>query len=234
MKDYSKKSQISHAIGVYPTLELLQFHIDKVTEVLIHSNGKSNEGIEKIKALCSPKKIPVKIHDGFIQKMAMSENCYAIGVFNKYESSLSNNNHLLLDNPSDMGNLGTIIRTMIGFNYYDLGIIRPGLDVFNPKVIRASMGAVFQINFSYFSNFNEYKNKFKREYYPFMLHGTQRLEEIKFVQPHTLIFGNEGSGLNNDYMHIGKSVKIAQNPNIDSLNLSVAVGISLHHSYKTS
>ena len=56
---------------------------------------------------------------------------------------LDDANHVVLVNPGDMGNMGTIIRTMLGFNYSNLAIIKPGVDVFDPRVIRASMGALF-------------------------------------------------------------------------------------------
>ena len=49
-----------------------------------------------------------------------------------------------------MGNLGTIMRTMVGFGMEDLAIIRPGVDAYDPKVIRASMGSIFHLRFAYF------------------------------------------------------------------------------------
>lgn len=61
---------------------------------------------------------------------------------------LNNANHVVLVNPGILGNMGTIIRTMLGFNYTNLAIIRPG-DVFDPRVVRASMGALFNINFEF-------------------------------------------------------------------------------------
>ena len=57
---------------------------------------------------------------------------------------------MVLVNPSDMGNMGTIIRTMLGFNYVNLAIIRPGVDVFDPRVIRWCLemkAVVYQMNF---------------------------------------------------------------------------------------
>ena len=95
--------------------------------------------------------IQVEVNDKLINKISGAENVYAVGVFQKYETQLSNEeNHLMLVDPSDMGNLGTIIRTMIGFDYKNLALIKPAVDIFNPKVIRASMGSVFQINFHLF------------------------------------------------------------------------------------
>lgn len=228
-KPYNKKLTYSYAIGVYPTLELLRYHPYAITKIVISSKGTENEGVEKIKNFCQSKKIPLETNNDLVLKLSGIENCYAIGVFTKYSSQLDPQaNHVLLADPSDMGNLGTIIRTMVGFNCLNLAIIRPGLDIFHPKVIRASMGSVFQINFSYYNNFNEYKKYFDHSYYPFMLQATRDLEEVIFQNPCTLIFGNEGAGLGEEYMQIGEPVKISQSESVDSLNLAVATGLALY------
>lgn len=130
-----------------------------------------------------------------------------------------------------MGNMGTIIRTMLGFNYTNLAIIRPGVDVFDPRVIRASMGALFNINFEYFNSFDEYLTKYpEREVYPLMLKGAKNIHQITAANnKHSLVFGNESSGLPDDYLKYGQSVFIPHSDKIDSLNLSMALGITLCH-----
>ena len=57
-----------------------------------------------------------------------------------------------------MGNLGTILRSCLGFGMKDIAIIKPGVDIFDPKVVRASMGSIFSLNISYFNSFEDYKN----------------------------------------------------------------------------
>ena len=58
-----------------------------------------------------------------------------------------------------MGNLGTIIRTMAGFGFANLVLIRPAADVFDPKTVRASVGTVFRLSFEYFDTFNDYRGR---------------------------------------------------------------------------
>ncbi len=65
-------------------------------------------------------------------------------------------NHIVLVEPRNMGNAGTIIRTMLGFGYKNLALIEPAVDVFDPKVVRSTMGALFRINFEYFQTWEEY------------------------------------------------------------------------------
>ena len=74
----------------------------------------------------------------------------------------------------------------------------------------------------------EYKSKFKHELFAFTLDGKTDLEDLTPKSPYTLIFGNEGSGLSEEYQQKANTIKIRQSNNIDSLNLSVAVGIVLY------
>jgi TrmH family RNA methyltransferase len=113
----------------------------------------------------------------------------------------------------------------------NLVIINPGVDVFDPKVIRASQGALFQMNVSSFNSFGEYAKVFKNHAYPFMLDGKESLEKVDFQAPYALIFGNEGAGLDDWFTDMGTSVKIPQSDTIDSLNLAISVGIVLYKIY---
>ncbi len=144
---------------------------------------------------------------------------------------------MVLVNPSDAGNLGTIIRSCVGFGITNLAMIEPAADIFHPKVVRASMGAVFHMNYEYFSCFDQYLQEYgnEREHYPFMLNGKHALETLKHpkVKAFSLIFGNEASGLDDSYLHIGKSVVISHAHTIDSLNLSLAAGIGMYEFCKS-
>ena len=158
---------------------------------------------------------------------------YTLGVFETIEL-LENKPELVMRvylKSNSYRNMGTIIRTMLGFNYTNLAIIRPGVDVFDPRVIRASMGALFNINFEYFNSFDEYLTKYpEREVYPLMLKGAKNIHQITAANnKHSLVFGNESSGLPDDYLKYGQSVFIPHSDKIDSLNLSMALGITLCH-----
>lgn len=232
VKSYKKDASYSYAIGVFATIELLVHKPEGVTQVFLHSKGDKNEGVGKIKSLCTKHHIELSYDNTLVETLSKSENTYAIGVFTKYESRVeTGENHLVLVNPSDMGNVGTIIRTMAGFDMKNLVIISPGVDVFDPKVIRASQGALFQVNVSSFNSFGEYAKAFKNNPYPFMLDGKESLEKVQFKAPYALIFGNEGAGLDDWFTDMGTSVKIPQSDTIDSLNLAISVGITLYSVY---
>lgn len=226
---YRKNLNYSYTLGVFPIIELLTSKPTIVSFILFKSTGLHNKGIDKIIKICDKIGIKTITSDKKLYKITKKENIYAVGVFRKYKSSLEENkNHVVLVNPSNNGNLGTIIRTMVGFNLYNLGIIKPSADVFNPEVIRASMGSLFQVNFEYFNTIEEYRFKYKNTIYPFMTDGRNLLNNFHFKKPAALVFGNEAAGLPPEYKELGNTVKILQSKQIDSFNLAISVGISLY------
>lgn len=231
LKSYKKDFEYSYTLGVFPTLELLNFQRDKVIEVVLSSDAMENEGVIKIIDICKENNIKYEINNKAINRISKKQNSYAIGVFKKYNMDLDmDKNHLVLVEPSDMGNLGTIIRTMLGFGIKNLAIIRPAVDIYDPKAIRASMGASFKISFEYFDSFQQYMNNFDHNIYTFMLDAQESLKNIniKKDKPFSLVFGNEGSGLCSEFSDIGTSIIIPHSNEIDSLNLSIAVGIAIY------
>ncbi len=231
MKKYKKTDLESYTLGTTLTLYLLTKKVEYVTRVYIHSKQEKNEAYNKIIEICKNNKIEVIFSDKIINTLSDKDNCYVIGVFKKFKSDIDfTKNHIVLVNPSNMGNLGTIIRSSLGFNLNNLVIIKPGVDIFDPKVIRSSMGAIFSINFTYYDNFNDYYNltKGNRTFFPFMLQATKNLKDITVPNCYSLIFGNEGSGLSGEFLNIGTPVIIKHNNSIDSLNLDNAVSIALY------
>lgn len=232
IKKYNKKYEYSYTLGAFPTFELVNKMPQQVEWVLMHS--KTSEEIrQKICWECQKKGIRVEENDRIIERIRGKDNIILIGVFDKYKMNLENGkNHVVLVNPSDAGNLGTIIRTCIGFGISDLAVIGSAVDIFNPRVIRSSMGAIFSMNLQIFKDFDEYYEKYgsERICYPFMLKGMNVLGEFVHEKGRSfsLIFGNESSGLDDSYLKIGRSVVIDQSKDIDSLNLSLATGIGIY------
>ncbi len=228
LKKYKKDFDYSYSFGVFPTLELLKHRPGNTLKVVAHSKGNISSGVDKIKQLCAKHGIPFEVKDKLVERLTHKGNSYVLAVFEKYTSALTQGaNHLMLVNPSDMGNLGTIARTALGFKLRDLALLKPAADAFNPQVVRASMGAIFALNIRYFEDLDDYRQHFDHQLYPFMLAAEQRLGELSFQAPFTLIFGPEGAGLPAFYREIGHSVVIPQSPLVESLNLAVAVGIAL-------
>ena len=234
IKRYQKDFTYSYAFGAYPVIELLKSHPESVLKVLFKEDSFKDGNIPAIQKECEKRNIHTQINNKLIDKISVKENTYVVGVFKKYASKIKEDeNHIVLVNPSNTGNLGTILRTMLGFDFKNLAIIKPAVDIFDPLVVRASMGAVFGINFEYFNNIEEYVSKFSSHHlYPFMLNGKSSVENVKFVKPYSIIHGNESKGLDEKYLELGESVYIPHSKDIDSLNLSIAAGISMWEAVK--
>ena len=234
IKRYQKEFTYSYAFGAYPVIELLKSHPESVLKVLFKEDSFKDGNIPAIQKECEKRNIHTQINNKLIDKISVKENTYVVGVFKKYASKIKEDeNHIVLVNPSNTGNLGTILRTMLGFNFKNLAIIKPAVDIFDPLVVRASMGAVFGINFEYFNNIEEYVSKFSSHHlYPFMLNGKSSVENVKFVKPYSIIHGNESKGLDEKYLELGESVYIPHSKDIDSVNLSIAAGISMWEAVK--
>ena len=229
-KKYTQDTAHAYTFGVFPTLELLHHQPQRVIEVLLHSVGERNAGVTKIRTACVEAGIRLSVDDKLVERLEARENTYAIGVFEKYEAWLKPAaNHLVLVNPADMGNLGTVLRTLLGFGFHDLALVKPAADIFDPRTVRASMGALFQVNFAYFDSFDAYYATFSQHHlYPFMTNGEVMLPAAIFMPPFALIFGSESSGLPDSFRTCGTAITIPQSVAIDSLNLSVAVGVGLY------
>lgn len=229
LKTYKKDFGYSYAYGVSATLELLRSRPQDVLTVHIHAKSTANKGIEEIRALALQNGVELNEASAAIDRLTDTENTYAVGVFRKFENPLdATKNHVVLAQIQDKGNLGTIIRSALAFGITDIAIIKPAVDIFDPKVVRASMGAIFGMRFAYFSTFADYQKTFVRNYYPFILDDSATsLLDTRFEAPYSLVFGSESEGLNSTYKKIGEAIQIPQSESVDSLNLSIAVGVAL-------
>jgi len=229
LKRYKRDFEHSYTFGVFPTLELLAHKAEQVLGVIVHPQGMENQGVAKIQEICQRTSIPLEFQEKTFPRLGSRDNDYAVGVFNKYQPSLDRNtDHIVLVNPNSVGNLGTIQRTMLGFGFSDLAIITPAVDHFDPRAIRASMGAIFNLRLATFDEFDTYQQMYSRTFYPLMTGGGNLINEVEYQQPFSLVFGNESRGLDEAYRNAGPCISIPQSEAIDSLNLAVAVGISLY------
>lgn len=228
-KPYKKGMEYSYTLGAFPTIELLKCRPQDAQEVYVHSTFPERETIEQ---LCKPYGIPVLVNDKLIAKLSDKENCYVIGIVKKFTCQLSaDKSHIVLVNPSNMGNLGTIIRTAVGLGIKNIAIISPGVDVFHPKALRASMGALFRVQLAYYDSFEAYRAEFpEHEVFCFMLNAKRQLTVSNCPKPalFSLVFGNEATGLPDEYKEKGTSIIIPQTEDVDSLNLTIAVGIGTY------
>ncbi len=232
LKRYRKKMEYSYTLGAAPTVELLKRAPEHVIKVILSKRIDKDANVGVIYNICDEWNIPIEVDEKTINRLSDKGNCFVIGVFDKFTKiAQKDSSHIVLVNPSNMGNLGTIIRTCVGFDMNNLVLITPCVDIFNPKVVRASMGAIFNLNFSHYDSFDKYLKDFpNRKIYTLMLKGATEINKLerKKEEKFSLVFGNEATGLDDSFLDIGKSVLIKHNDSIDSLNLPIAVGIAIY------
>ena len=232
LKRYNKTLGYSYTFGIYPTIELLRAKPDRVVQIITHSRLSDEEGFRIVNTSAERHGITLECNDRLIEKLSPKDICYVVGVFDKYYPELSEGNHVVLVNPANSGNLGTITRSMLAFDFNDLAVIRPAVDIFHPDTVRASMGALFNISFQFFDDITSYREKFgAHNLYIFMTEGQDTLDRVSVNPPYSLVFGSEPSGLPRHYQELGSTVRISQSGRVDSLNLAISASIVLHHLY---
>lgn len=149
----------------------------------------------------------------------------------KKESTISGNKILLLDRLQDPGNLGTIIRSAVAFNFDTIILSNDTVDLYNSKVLRSTQGMLFNINIlrqDLTSVINELKNN------NYTIYGTKvdngnDVKEINNTNKFALIIGNEGTGISDNILkQCDKYLYIKMNTNCESLNAGVAASILMY------
>ena len=232
LEAYSHQLDYSYAPGIFPSHALLNARPELARRLLVRSDAAESEGVRALMEKCAALNVRTETADRALERISRKENCYAALVFDKFSCELSQTgNHIVLVNPSDMGNLGTILRACLGFSLPDLAIIRPAADVFDPRVVRASMGALFSMRVGLFDSFEAYRAAYpEHALYPFMLDGSLPLPQAcrAAKAPWSLVFGNEATGLPPRFAQLGQLVRIPQSDAIDSLNLAIAVSVAAY------
>ena len=132
-------------------------------------------------------------------------------------------NFLVLDEVQDPGNVGTLVRSALAFEFNDIYLINCA-SVSNEKVVRSTMGAIFKTRVYELSR-EEFASNFKGMN---LYCGEMNGEDISKAQlkfPVGIIVGNEGNGVSNELKKLSKSVAIKMNKGIESLNAGVAGSI---------
>lgn len=149
----------------------------------------------------------------------------------KKESTIKGNKILLLDRLQDPGNLGTIIRSAVAFNFDTIILSNDTVDLYNSKVLRSTQGMLFNINIlrqDLTSVINELKNN------NYTIYGTKvdngnDVKKINNTNKFALIIGNEGTGISDNILkQCDKYLYIKMNNNCESLNAGVAASILMY------
>ncbi len=139
---------------------------------------------------------------------------------------------MILDNLQDPGNMGTIFRTAEAAGATGILLSRDCVDVYNPKVIRSTMGAVFRVPFLYVEDLPLAVSSLKEKglrVYAAHLEGERFYDEADYRGGTAFLIGNEGNGLREEAARCADCrIKIPMEGRAESLNAAVAAALLMY------
>ena len=136
---------------------------------------------------------------------------------------------LVLDNLQDPGNLGTILRTAEGAGVTGIIISKESVDIYNPKVIRSTMGSIYRVPFVYVEDLKEAIAKVKAHgifTYAAHLDGKNSYDKEDYTKKTAFLIGNEGNGLRKEIADLADTwIRIPMQGQVESLNAAIAPSV---------
>lgn len=142
----------------------------------------------------------------------------------------NNQSVILIDRVQDPGNLGAICRLALAVGIEDILLADGSVDAFAPSVIRASAGAVFNLNIYPKTNLAVFiKNNPGLKFIATSSHAEKNIFELDLTGRIGWLLGNEGAGVSPELLQLAtQTVKIPQSNRLESLNLAMATTVCLY------
>lgn len=204
-------------ITFFSTEKAIEGHIEKFNELQNYAN-KTYVVSPELFELISDTQTP----QGFLCVIKALDK---IGQFDKIKIG---GKFLALDNIQDPGNLGTILRSAEAFGVSGIIMSSDCCDVYSPKVVRGSMGAVFRLPFAVCTSIKEFldNNPQLNSFAAVVDSDAKEINKVSFTQPCIAVIGNEGNGLKPETAASCKSrITIPMKGKAESLNASAAAAI---------
>lgn len=139
---------------------------------------------------------------------------------------------LVLEDTADPGNLGTIMRTAEAAGVTGVIMGKGTVDIFNPKVVRSTMGSIFRLPFSYVDDLKAVILGLKRDgisFYATHLKGKESYRDISYSDKAGILIGNEARGLSDEIANLADTyVIIPMQGKVESLNAAVAAALMMY------
>ena len=136
---------------------------------------------------------------------------------------------LALDNIQDPGNLGTILRTADWFGLEQIVCSNDSADVYNPKVVQATMGSITRVKVFYVDLVQWLAEQKDTRIYAAVLEG-QDISTVKKITDGIILIGNESKGISETALKLANvKLTISKKGKAESLNAAVAAGIVLSY-----
>ena len=139
---------------------------------------------------------------------------------------------LILEDTADPGNLGTIMRTAEAAGVTGVIMSKGTVDIFNPKVVRSTMGSIFRLPFIYVDDLKSVIMGLKKDgisFYATHLKGKESYRDISYSNKAGILIGNEARGLSDEIANLADTyVIIPMQGRVESLNAAVAAALMMY------
>ena len=143
---------------------------------------------------------------------------------------------LLIENLQDPGNLGTIFRTGEAAGVSGIIMSRETVDIYNPKTVRSTMGAIYRVPFLYTDSLTQAIELLKTadiSVYAAHLKGEKYYSEFSYEKGTAFLIGNEGNGLSEQIAALADAyLKIPMEGQAESLNAAVAAAVLMYEVHR--
>lgn len=175
---------------------------------------------------------PVLISDTDLKKISAlttANDCLAVFRIKEFNATASSGLELALDNIKDPGNMGTIIRLCDWFGISKLVCTEETVDVYNPKVVQASMGSLARVEVLY-TDLPSYLKKANVPVFGTFMDG-KNIYKQELSTSGIIVMGNEANGISSDIESlVSQKISIPRFGNLqvtESLNVATATAIIL-------
>lgn len=138
---------------------------------------------------------------------------------------------LILDGVADPGNMGTLIRTALAAKFDAIISLKGSVDIYNPKVVRSTMGAITKIDIFDSHDPNEIISLLKTSGFIVFaadLKGEKTIYDIFPEEKAALVMGSEANGISLPKEYFDMKITVPMNEESESLNVSVAGGLLMY------
>ncbi len=143
---------------------------------------------------------------------------------------------LVLEDIQDPGNLGTMLRTGEGAGIAGVIMSAQTVDIYNPKVIRSTMGSIYRVPFCYVDDLPAALRLLRKRgvhTYAAHLEGDRYYDECFYSGQTALLIGNEGNGLSAEVSELAEyKIKIPMEGQVESLNAAISASILMYEAYR--
>lgn len=218
--------ELSLASKASYSIETLLFNPDVISEKEVTSLLYDEQGQTEL----------IEVSDAVYQKIAYRESTEGVLAIVKSKSHAMKDLHiksgrvliLVAEALEKPGNIGALLRTADAANLDAVFIANPKGDLYNPNIIRSSVGCIFTNNISVGTT-PEIINFLKEKHiniYCATLSASERYTKIDFTEPSAIVVGTESTGLSKDWLNAAtQNIIIPMEGEIDSMNVSVSAAI---------